>query len=281
MKSHLKKSCLFLAVCAGLVGGNLHAQVDIEYATYGSDSPATGATPVTYGGTYGATAGNTYTETLSTITVDNEVTSTGSSAYTYAFVQDSSGINGYIYLPAGASTLTVGGTYSGLVVDGDYYSSNEEFTLDASSPAGVLLFPGVGTPVFTPTAESSLTTTSTLSDLYKTNVATYTAPLDLEAVQFTLTPAANATLTMGKNAGVTITDVNGDIIDFFLPDATYSFVAGNTYTITGNTDVYKTGAEIVGATVVAVATPEPSTYLMFGLGAVGLMLFVRRRQVSV
>ena len=257
-----------LTISACLVGRDLQAQVDLKFATYGTDSPMAGAAPIT------GTA-----STLGPVTVTEIYTNT-TATYTYNFLSDASGVSNYIYYPISATApdpLVAGNTYTGLTVTAAPFSPNLELTLPAGTVAPTATPTNV-TGLYSAVAESAVTTTSVLTDNY--TVPTSTTPNDIEPVQFTFTPSAAATVTP-VTGNYTGTDANGDKINFYRPTGGLTFATGNTYTIDGYAFSFSTGTEIYDPAIVAtVAVPEPSSWFLMVSGLLGLGFFARRNPAS-
>jgi hypothetical protein len=262
----IKKLSLAGALGVALFGAGfserLQAQVDLEAATYGSDSPMAGAAPV-----------SGVTSTLGPITV-NQIYTNSTSTYTYNFVSDASGVFNYIYIPISGSSpdpLVVGGTYSGLSLTASPFGTptNLELTVASTNSPSALVPTSLGaTPAYFSVPEGNLTTTSSISDNFTT-----TPPLDIEPVQFTFTASTTTTVT-AVTGNATLTDANnGDKINFYRPTLGLAFTAGDTYTIDGFAFAYSTGAEIYDPEMVV---PEPSGYVLMGAGALALVFVVRR-----
>ena len=105
------KTYLGLVVFACLAGGNLQAQVDLEFATYGTDSPSAGMAPVASG----TQPGRRWVPSRSPRFIPTAPRRTP-----ITFVTDASGVSNYVYVPIGGANafatdpFTVGSTYTGL-----------------------------------------------------------------------------------------------------------------------------------------------------------------------
>ena len=244
-----------------LAAGSLRAQEDLKALIYGSDTAATGTAPGTASGILGA------------VTVNQVYVG---SSYTYSFVTDASGVSGYIYNASTTPVFTANTTYTGLDLTSAPYSSgtpaatNLELTI-ASANTVTTGTANAGSPMFSPVAEGSLTGTSTITANYTT--PSTTVPGNLEPVQFTFTPSTSAAAT----TSATLTDANGDSIVFYRATTPVNFVANQPVTIDGFAFGYKSGVEIAYFTAVV---PEPSSYVLMGLGGFGLMLFARRSKLA-